>query len=34
MTVLVDSDVLMEVSRGREAGIVSTWMDRSTWYSD
>jgi hypothetical protein len=29
MTVLVDSDVLIEVSRGRDAGIVSTWMDLS-----
>lgn len=30
MTVLVDSDVLIEVSRGRNAGIVSRWIDLST----
>lgn len=30
MTVLVDSDILIEVSRGRNAHIVSTWMDLST----
>jgi predicted nucleic acid-binding protein len=27
MTVLVDSDVLIEVSRARDASIVSRWMD-------
>ena len=27
MTVLVDSDILMEVSRGRNADVVSTWID-------
>ena len=27
MTVLVDSDVLIEVSRGRNADIISKWMD-------
>ena len=29
MTVLVDSDILIEVSRGRNADIVSRWMDVS-----
>ena len=29
MTVLVDSDILIEVSRGRHADIVSKWMDMS-----
>jgi hypothetical protein len=29
MTVLVDSDILIEVSRGRNADIVSQWMDLS-----
>ena len=29
MTVLVDSDILIEVSRGRNADIVSKWMDLS-----
>jgi predicted nucleic acid-binding protein len=29
MTVLVDSDILIEVSRGRNAEIVSKWMDLS-----
>lgn len=29
MTVLVDSDILIEVSRGKDAGIVSKWMDLS-----
>jgi predicted nucleic acid-binding protein len=29
MTVLVDSDILIEVSRGRDAGIVSGWIDLS-----
>ena len=29
MTVLVDSDILIEVSRGKNAGIVSRWMDLS-----
>ena len=29
MTVLVDSDILIEVSRGRNAGVVSKWMDLS-----
>ena len=29
MTVLVDSDVLIEVSRGRDASIVSRWLDLS-----
>ena len=29
MTVLVDSDILIEVSRGRNAGIVAKWMDLS-----
>jgi len=29
MTVLVDSDILIEVSRGRDSDIVSTWMDLS-----
>jgi hypothetical protein len=28
-TVLVDSDILIEVSRGRDADIVSRWMDLS-----
>src|SRR5436305_6128382 len=27
MTVLVDSDILIEVSRGRDADIVSKWVD-------
>jgi predicted nucleic acid-binding protein len=27
MTVLVDSDILIEVSRGRNAEIVSKWLD-------
>jgi predicted nucleic acid-binding protein len=29
MTVLVDSDILTEVSRGKNADIVSRWMDLS-----
>ena len=29
MTVLVDSDILIEVSRGRNAEIVSQWLDLS-----
>ena len=29
MTVLVDSDILIEVSRGRDAFIVSRWMELS-----
>jgi predicted nucleic acid-binding protein len=29
MTVLVDSDILIEVSRGRNAEIVSKWLDLS-----
>ena len=29
MTVLVDSDILIEVSRGKNAGIVSQWIDLS-----
>jgi predicted nucleic acid-binding protein len=29
MTVLVDSDILIEVSRGRDADIVAKWMDLS-----
>jgi predicted nucleic acid-binding protein len=29
MTVLVDSDILIEVSRGRNAEIVSKWIDLS-----
>lgn len=29
MTILVDSDVLIEVSRGREESIVSQWLDLS-----
>jgi predicted nucleic acid-binding protein len=29
MTVLIDSDILIEVSRGRNAEIISTWMDLS-----
>ena len=29
MTVLVDSDILIEVSRGRDAEIVSAWLDLS-----
>jgi predicted nucleic acid-binding protein len=29
MTVLVDSDILIEVSRGRDAAIVSQWMELS-----
>lgn len=28
-TILVDSDILIEVSRGRDPGIVSRWMDLS-----
>jgi predicted nucleic acid-binding protein len=27
MTVLVDSDILIEVSRGKDAAIVAQWMD-------
>lgn len=30
MTVLLDSDVLIEVSRGRDASILSKWLDLST----
>lgn len=30
MTVLVDSDILIEVSRGRNVRLVSTWMELST----
>jgi predicted nucleic acid-binding protein len=30
MTVLVDSDILIEVSRGRNADVVSKWMDLSS----
>src|SRR4051812_14069053 len=29
MTVLVDSDILIEVSRGRNGDVVSKWMDLS-----
>ena len=29
MTVLVDSDILIEVARGRNAGIVARWVDVS-----
>jgi predicted nucleic acid-binding protein len=29
MTVLVDSDILIEVSRGRDADIVTKWIDLS-----
>jgi predicted nucleic acid-binding protein len=29
VTVLVDSDILIEVSRGKNAGIVARWMDLS-----
>jgi predicted nucleic acid-binding protein len=29
MTVLVDSDILIEVSRGRDADVISKWMDLS-----
>ena len=29
MTVLVDSDILMEVSRGRNARIISLWIELS-----
>jgi hypothetical protein len=29
MTILVDSDILIEVSRGRDAGIVAKWTDLS-----
>src|SRR5277367_429393 len=29
MTVLVDSDILIEVSRGRDADVVSKWLDLS-----
>jgi len=29
VTVLVDSDILIEVSRGRDAGIVSRWVELS-----
>jgi predicted nucleic acid-binding protein len=32
MTVLVDSDILIEVSRGRNADIISRWIELS--YSD
>jgi predicted nucleic acid-binding protein len=30
MTVLVDSDILIDVSRGNEAAIVSRWIELST----
>ncbi len=30
MTVLIDSDILIEVSRGRDASIVAKWIDLST----
>lgn len=30
MTILVDSDILIEVTRGRDASIVSKWWDLST----
>lgn len=29
MTVLVDSDVLIEVSRGRDAKLIATWLELS-----
>jgi len=29
MTVLVDSDILMEVSRGRNAEVISKWIELS-----
>jgi predicted nucleic acid-binding protein len=29
MTVLVDSDILIEVSRGRNAGVISKWIELS-----
>jgi hypothetical protein len=29
MTVLVDSDILIEVSRGKNADVVSKWIDLS-----
>ena len=29
MNVLVDSDILIEVSRGRDAGIIAMWTERS-----
>lgn len=29
MTILVDSDVLIEVSRGRDSGILEKWMELS-----
>ena len=29
MSVLVDSDILIEVSRGRDAGIIERWPDLS-----
>jgi predicted nucleic acid-binding protein len=30
MTVLIDSDILIEVSRGRNKAVVSRWMELST----
>ena len=30
MTVLIDSDILIEVSRGRNRTVVSTWIELST----
>ena len=30
MTVLVDSDILIEVSRGRNRALVSTWIELGT----
>jgi predicted nucleic acid-binding protein len=30
VTILVDSDILIEVSRGRDAAVVSKWMELST----
>jgi predicted nucleic acid-binding protein len=30
MTVLIDSDILIEVSRGRNRAVVSTWIELST----
>ena len=30
MTVLVDTDILIEVSRGRDAAIVARWLELST----
>ena len=30
MTVLIDSDILIEVSRGRNRAVVSRWMELST----